>query len=343
MRHPRTLATALVVLGLVAACSAKEPAPSTGSGKVDTVTYVTGFGSFGREAYAWYGLDKGFFKAEGIDLKIVPGAGGNQNLKYLDSGQAQFAAIDCSGAIVDYGNNTDNNFKIVSAINSSTTIALMSLSSSNITKPTDVAGKTIGVATGAVPKTLFPAYATLSGIPNNVRWVETTPQALPQLLAAKKVDAIGQFVVGKPAVQAAAKAANLPDTINVLPYSTEMIDLYGNVLVASTKLTSSNPDLVKRFNRAYVKSLGASLRDPTGTAEILHKYVPAQKAAPAEAEVKLLAPYVGDGSGRQIGLMDEKKVAKSIALIQSVGLIHSSFEPSTMVDFDAIKDLSAAG
>jgi NitT/TauT family transport system substrate-binding protein len=334
---------ALVVLGLVAACSSKDPAVDAGSGKVDQVTYVTGFGSFGREAYAWYGLDKGYFKAEGIDLKIVPGAGGNQNLKYLDSGQAQFAAIDCSGAIVDHGNKIDNNFKIISAINSNTTIALMSLSSSNITKPTDLPGKKIGVATGAVPKTLFPAFATLSGIPNTVQWVEATPQALPQMLVTHKVDAIGQFVVGKPAVLAAAKAANLPDTINVMPYSTQMTDLYGNVLVAPTKLISSNPDLVKRFNKAYVKSLGASLQDPAGTAQILVKYVPAQKPAPAEAEVKLLAPYVGDGGGRQIGVMDEKKVAKSIALIQSVGLIHESFDPSTMVDFDAIKDLNAAG
>ena len=338
MRRLRILATAFVVVGLVASCSSSKPSPNAAKDKVDKVTYVTGFGTFGREAYAYYGLEKGYFRDEGIDLTIIPGAGGNQNLKFLDSGKAQFTAIDYSGAIVDYGTNNDANFKIISAINQRTTIALMALSSSGISRPSDLSGKTLGVATGAVPQTLFPAYAQLAGIPNDVKWQPTTPQELPRLLVSKRVAAIGQFVVGAPAIQAAAKAANLSDTIVTLPYSQYVGDLYGNVTVAPTKLISSNPDLVRRFNRAYIKSLREALADPTGVGTILHKHVVTQKPEPATAEVKLLAPYCG--TGQQIGSMDEAKVARSIAILQGVGMIPAAFDPKKMVDFDVVQDLS---
>jgi NitT/TauT family transport system substrate-binding protein len=329
----RTLATAVVVLGLAVGCGSGEPAAGGKAGGPDRVTYVTGFGSFGREAYAWYGLDKGYFTAEGIDLKIIPGAG-NQNLKYLDSGRAQFTAIDYASAVLDYGNHTDTAFRVISAVNQRTTVAIMTLSGSNITRPADLVGKTLGVATGAVPQTLFPAYAKLAGIPDKVTWVPASPQALPQLLASKKVDGIGQFVVGRPAVAAAVQAAGLSDTVVTLPYGDEMADLYGNVLVAPTKLISSNPDLVHRFNRAYVKSLGAALRDPGATAQILHKYVPAQQPGPAEAEVRLLAPYCGTGA--QLGTLAESRVGKGIALIQNLGLIKTPVNAAALVDFDAV-------
>jgi NitT/TauT family transport system substrate-binding protein len=343
VRRLRILATAFLVIGLIASCSSSKPKSSDAKGKqLDKVTYVTGFGTFGREAYAYYGLDKGYFRDEGIDLTIKPGAGGNQNLKYLDSGQAQFTAIDYSGAIVDYGSNIDAHFKIISAINQRTTIALMALSSSGITRPSDLVNKQLGVATGAVPETLFPAYAQLAGIsdPASVHWTPTTPQGLPALLVSKRVAAIGQFVVGAPAIQAAAKKAGLTDTIVTLPYSDYVSDLYGNVTVAPTKLINSNPDLVRRFNRAYIKSLGAALADPTGVGTILHKHVATQLPAPATAEVKLLVPYCG--TGQQIGTMDEAKVARGIAILQGVGMIPASFDPKKMVDFDIVADLNKA-
>jgi len=56
-----------------------------------------------------------------------------------------------------------------------------------------------------------------------------------------------------------------------LPSGDVLPDLYGNVLVAPTSLISGNPSLVRRFNQTYVRSLAASLGDPQGTAEILHK------------------------------------------------------------------------
>jgi len=345
VRRLRTFTAVLLAAGLIAAgCTSSKSTTPDGGKSLDKVTYVTGFGSFGREAYAWYGKDKGFFKDEGIDLTIVPGAGGNQNLQYFKTNRAQFTAIDYSGAIVDVGKGEDD-FKVISAIHQRTLIAIMALdnSKSKISTPQSLQGKKIGVATGAVPKTLFPAYAKLAGIPNpkSVQFLDSNPQQLPGLLAAGQVDAIGQFVVGAPSVIAAATAAHVTDPkVVTLPYSQFMTDLYGNVLIAPTSLISSNPDLVRRFNRAYLKSLAASSADPEGTGAALAKDVPTQKAAPATAEVKLMAPYVGEAA--TVGTMDATNVARGIALLQGTGLIPASFDPNKLVAFDFVPKGSAA-
>ncbi|GIH14736.1 hypothetical protein Raf01_29080 [Rugosimonospora africana] len=331
---------------MIAGCSSSSKSDdAAGGGKkgLDKVTYVTGLGSFGREAYAWYGVDKGFFKAEGIDLTVEPGKAGAANLALIESGRAQFAAIDYSGAIVDYGKNTDTNFKIVDAINQRTTVAIMTRQSSNVSGPADLIGKKVGVQAGAVPQTLFPAYARLAGLTDaqikQVQFVPAqNPQLLPGLLASKATVGIGQFVVGQPAVQTALGSS---DKVNVLPYSKYLGDLYGNVLVASNKLVSSNPDLIKRFNRAYNKSLAASLDDPDGTAAVLQKAVQApQPAAAAAAEVRLSKPYCGTGD--EIGTMDETKVARGIAILQGAGLFANTFDPSKMVAFDLVPKASTA-
>lgn len=346
MRRLRTIATGFLVLGLIAGCSSSSKSDDGGGakkGSLDKVTYVTGLGSFGREAYAWYGIDKGYFKDEGIDLTVIPGKAGATNLQLIESNQAQFAAIDYSGAIVDYGKNINTGFKIVDAVNQRTTVAIMTRASSNISGPADLIGKKVGVQNGAVPQTLFPAYARLAGLSDDqikkVQFVPASnPQQLPAFLASKQTAGIGQFVVGQPAVQTALGSS---DQVTVLPYSKYLGDLYGNVLVATNKLVSSNPDLIKRFNRAYNKSLAASLDDPDGTAAIMPKYIKdAQPAKAASAEVKLLKPYCGTGD--QIGTIDETKVARGIAILQGAGLFANTFDPNKMVAFDLVPKASTA-
>ena len=37
------------------------------------MTYLTSFGNFGRDSYAWVAKEKGFFKDAGFDVEIKPG------------------------------------------------------------------------------------------------------------------------------------------------------------------------------------------------------------------------------------------------------------------------------
>lgn len=308
---------------LVAGCgggTTKSPAAA------DEVTYLTGLGSTGREAFAWVADAKGFFADENIKVTIKAGQAGDSNLKLLAAGKAQFAAIDYSGAVVRAGTGKFDGVRVISVVYAKTLIAIMSLASSGIRSPRDLVGRQIAQATGAVPRTLFPAYARLAGLDtaqiNSVGWHEAQGTALPQLLKARRVDGIGQFVPGEPAIQAAVKGAE----IAVLPYAHYLGDLYGNVIVSPTAIST---DLQARFVRAAWRGLRYAVDHPDEAGDILHTAVPIATAAVAAAELRLLTGYVISP------VVDRGLVARSIALMQSVGQIPATaIDPTAVANFD---------
>jgi NitT/TauT family transport system substrate-binding protein len=154
-RHLMAATTLGTFAALTGACSTHRPAP-TAPQAADKVTYLTGLGAFGREAFAWVADAKGYFRDAGIQVTIVPGAAGDENLKKIAAGIAQFGVIDYSGAVIRAGRAAFDPFRLVAALNNQTLIAIMALLGRGIMIPADLKGKTIAQAEGAVVKTLFP-------------------------------------------------------------------------------------------------------------------------------------------------------------------------------------------
>lgn len=87
--------------------------------------------------------DKGFFKARGLELSYVPGAGGGDAIRNILSGQADVAFTDPSSffAALDKGEK----LRAIYDIYPQNVFNVVSLKSQNITKPSDLKGKKIGV------------------------------------------------------------------------------------------------------------------------------------------------------------------------------------------------------
>jgi NitT/TauT family transport system substrate-binding protein len=87
--------------------------------------------------------DKSFFKARGIALGYVPGAGGGDALRNLLSGQADVAFTDPGSffAALDKGEK----LRAIYDIYPQNVFNVVSLKSANINKPSDLKGKRIGV------------------------------------------------------------------------------------------------------------------------------------------------------------------------------------------------------
>src|SRR5712691_3850914 len=149
------------VTAVTGACSSAKKKPS---GAPDEVTYMTGFGAFGREGFAWVADAKGFFREANIHCTIVNGAAGDVNLAALASGKVHFIEIDYTGALIRVGGGTFRDFRMVASLNTNTLISIMTLAGRGIAGPKDLAGKRIGEATGSVIQRLFPANAKMEGV-----------------------------------------------------------------------------------------------------------------------------------------------------------------------------------
>jgi NitT/TauT family transport system substrate-binding protein len=165
-----------------------------------------------------------------------------------------------------------------------------------------------------------------------VTWVNGEAQTLMGTLAGGSVDGIGQFVVGKPTIEAVTKKKAV-----LLPYSDVIPDLYGNVLITSKKIAERDPEMVKRFTHALLKGLEYSLANSKEAAEILERNVDATNPTAAAAELELMAEYVTPGtSGAAIGTLDSARVTRSIAILERAGALRQGMTPEQIIDFDLV-------
>ncbi|MGN9916774.1 ABC transporter substrate-binding protein [Micromonospora palomenae] len=334
-RLTRTVAAAALAtaLALVSACSSgsDDSDAKGGDGKaLEKVTYLTSFGNFGRDSYAWVAKEKGFFKEAGFEVEIKPGQGTGSVIQTVVGGQADFGPIDLTGGLLQLGNGAAKDFVAVAAIQQRTMAAVVTVEGKNIATPKDLEGKKLADTPTSVVRQLFPTYARLAGVDaSKVTWVNGEAQTLMGTLASGTVDGIGQFVVGQPTVEAVTKKKPV-----ILAYSEVMQDLYGNALITSTKLAKEKPEMVKRFTAALLKGLEYALAHPQEAAELLKKNVAATNPAAAAAELQLMAAYVrSSNSGTAIGTLDNERVAKSIALLQGAGALKQNITPDQIIDF----------
>lgn len=313
---------------LTAGCSGDRGAavkPGT-----DQVTMLTSFGLFGRDSYPLVASERGFFAEADLEVTVQPGPGAAADkLAALRAGEAQFAAIDLSGAIIAAGQGPTG-CTALAAIHQLFPAALMTTNPA-ITTPQDLVGRTIAMPSGAIPDLLFPSYAQLSGLdPNEVERVNAPPQQLPQLLAAGTVDAIDQFVFGLPTVQAAVGDNR---AVTMLPYSDVLTDLYGIALVTTIKLAFEQPDLCRRFRDALLRGLEYSLDHPAEAGRILAEVEESAHADVAAAELEIMEPYSRQ-AGIPLGAINEVKVAQNIALLEAVEAIPAGMAAAEIVDLD---------
>ena len=322
-------AIAMILAITVCSSSVAQPAGSNSSPQnLEAVTYLTAFNTFGRESYAYVALKKGYFKEAGFNVTIQPGTGSVDVMKLLASGSADYGVVDFSAAAITIAKQSLP-VTAVAAITQATLSAIITLETSGIKSPSDLAGRTIGDQPGSTVGVSFKAYAKAAGIdPESVKFLPAPPPALPQLMASGQVDAIGQFVVGEPLIAAVANGRK----VVVLPFGKLLPELYGTVLMTSTKLASKNPDQVRRFSKALLRGLVYAAAHPQEAAEILASYQPTQNKAVAQKEVELLAPYVG--AADKVGNIDRERVVQSINILAAA--IKKPLMPEDIVSFDLV-------
>ncbi|TCC25690.1 ABC transporter substrate-binding protein [Kribbella speibonae] len=317
MRLRRSVIALMAVLGLalVSACNGDDNKDGAAAGDgLQKVSYLTSFNTFGREAYAYVALEKGYFKDAGFDVKITPGSGTVDVMKLVAGGQADYGIGDFTAVAITLAKQKLP-VTTVGMIHQRSLAGIMSLQGMGINGPKDLPGKTIADQPGSTNQVMFPVYARKVGIDaKSVTFLPTPPPNLPQVLAAGKVQGIGQFAVGKPLIE---KADPKHRQAVYLSYGEELPELYGNAIITRSDLAKDHPDQVKKFSNALLKGLQDTYADPDGAAAILKKYVPNTDVAVATAELKIMQEYIKpkDFNG-PLGEVTQERVQKIIALLE---------------------------
>jgi NitT/TauT family transport system substrate-binding protein len=341
MRFRRSAVALVAVLALatgMSACNDDSKSGANGEAKLEKVNYLTSFGTFGREAYAYVALEKGYFKDAGLDVSITPGKGTVDVMKIVAGGQADYGIGDFTAVMITLAKQKLP-VTTVGMIHQRSLAAIVALDGRQIKAgdpkslvKADGEKTRIGDQPGSTNQVTFPLYAQQVGIDQKaVEFVPSPPPGLPHLLAADKVDGIGQFVVGVPLVEAADKEKHRKAV--VLSYGEKVPDLYGNAIIARSDLVKDHQDQVKKFTAALLKGLEDALKDPAGAAKILKKYVPETDLTVATKELELMKPFVQPvGFKGAAGEVDPDRVQRIIDDLSKYNVIpQKSITPADVV------------
>jgi NitT/TauT family transport system substrate-binding protein len=136
-------------------------------------------------------LQKGYYKAEGLDVTIDRGKGSAEVVRQLASGTYDMGFPDIN-VVMDFNSkNPDQGFPVLMSGYEEAPAAIFVLKSSGITEPKQLTGKKLGSAANDSTFKLFPIFASRTGIDvSSVQIQYIEPKLREVLLAQGTVDAI---------------------------------------------------------------------------------------------------------------------------------------------------------
>lgn len=216
----------------------------------------------------YYGVERGFFKAEGIDLTINEGRGSANTVQVVGAGSDTFGMADSSSVVSAIAKGVE--IKSVKSLLNSTGFAVVSLASTGIKTPKDLEGKSLAVSPGDPLGQLFRALAAHNKLDmNKIRFVQVDPAAKVVTVLEKRADALlggadDQYFLIKYRGQEPA----------ALRYADHGANIVGMTILASNATIKAKPDMVRRFLRASVKSWEEARKNPDAAVDAAMKVKP---------------------------------------------------------------------
>jgi NitT/TauT family transport system substrate-binding protein len=215
-------------------------------------------------------IDKGYFKAEGLDIAVEPASTPTEPITRVASGNYDFGFADINALIKYRDTNSSNGIKAVFMVYNKPAFAIIARKSRGVTTPKDLEGKTLGAPPADPAYAQWKIFAKANDIDTaKVRIENIGIPVRDPMLQNGQVDAItglsfSSFIN--------LKSMGVPnDDIVVMPMADYGLDLYGDAIIVSPKLAAENPDAVKGFLRAFLKGLKETVRNPTAAVESVVK------------------------------------------------------------------------
>ena len=276
--------------------------------------------------------DKGFFKSRGIEMAIIPGAGGADAIRNLLSGQADVAFTDPASffTAIDKGEK----LKAIYDIYPQNIFNLVSLKSQNITKPSDLKGKRIGV------------YSLASGTRQNLQ-ILLHQAGLTEADVTIVVTGLLNFL---PLMQGQVDATAATDTgllvgkqkglgdVNVMEVK-NYVNISSDFFVVREETYQQKKDVLKRFLQAYQDSAEWMMRSPQEAAKLAVKFALDGQNEAANLEVIKMrnASSISPTTQQKgLGAFDMAVIQKGANAYKSFGLVQRNIKVTDVINQDLL-------
>jgi len=306
----------LTAVGALSACGAGHPV------RPAKATLILDFMPNAVHAGIYRALAAGYYRQEGIDLKVVQPTSTQETLKLIDAGTAQFGLADGSdvaGLIDKHGDA-----QAVMALVQRPLGGLIALASERLRSPAGLAGRSVGVT--GVPSDLAVLDTELrhAGVsPSRVK-VVTVGFNGAQALVAGRIAAFTGFI---PDDGVALRVSGHPIAAFALDRNGGP-SYPGLVAFTTRKLIGSDPQLVRDFVAATVHGYEDTLRDPQRSLAALEAANPTLPHRLTAASLGAYLPLFADTHEAAFGTLRAPNVEAMSKWMTRAGLIGAPIPPA---------------
>jgi len=227
-------------------------------------------------------LDKGYYKAEGVNVTVDTAAGSLEPINRVAAGTYDMGFGDINSLIKFRDANPTVPLKAVFMVYNRPPFSIVTRKSRGVTKPKDLEGKKLGAPAPDGAYAQWPIFVEANKIDASKVTIENVgfPVREP-MLAAGQVDAITGFSFSS-FINLKDKGVPVDDIV-VLLMADYGVNLYGNAIIVNPKFAAEHPDAVKGFLRAFAKGLKETVKSPaTAVDSVLKRNDIAKKSTELE-------------------------------------------------------------
>ena len=271
----------------------------------------------GPAAPYFVAIDKGYYKAEGLNVTIDSGPGSVAGIARVAAGTYPIGFFDINSLVKFRDQNPSKDVKAVLMIYNVPPFAIATTAKTGIKKPKDLEGKVLGAPAPDGAYAQWKAFVKENKIDASKVKIEGIgfPVREP-MLADGKVDAIAGFSFSMyfNLLQKGLK----PDDVKILLMSDYGLVLYGNAIMVNPDYAKANPKVVEGFVRATIKGVLDTIKDPDSAIKSVMKRNETANEAVELARLKMslrdnfVTPWV---KANGFGGVDMKRLEKSIEQI----------------------------
>lgn len=258
----------LIKLGAAAALAATLISPAMAQGK-DKVILMLNWYTYSEHAPFYFGKEKGYFDAEGIDLDIQEGRGSAVTVQAVAAGSATFGYVDVPTMIKAAAKGAP--VKAVGVALQTSAMSVMGFSDKNIKTPKDIIGKTVAMTPGDSMSQIWPLFLKKTGLQETqFKTVSGDAQTKLNAVINGQADLLLGYVMDQNIKL--QDAAHKP--VTPIRFADYGVNLISSGIVANKDTLSTKGDLVKRFMRATTKALEEAEKNPEAAVDATLKAQP---------------------------------------------------------------------
>jgi NitT/TauT family transport system substrate-binding protein len=268
----------------------------------------------GPSAPYFVALDKGYYKAEGLDVTIDTGPGSVAGIGRVAAGTYPLGFFDINSLFKFRDQNPDKDVKAVMMVYDRPPFSIVSLAKNGVKKPQDLEGKILGAPAPDGAFAQWKSFVKENKIDASKVKIENVGFPVREPMLAKgDVQAITGFSFSSffNLIQNGIK----PEDISVMLMSDHGLVLYGNAIMVNPDFAKANPKIVEGFVRATTKGLIDTIKDPEAAIKSVMKR---NDTADEKIELARLKMAIRDNMATDwvkangVGDVDMARLAKSI-------------------------------